>query len=142
MLPAVSALDCLVADLGIDPGYPGLASYEATGFLLHLRRPDTTATLVLWQPDVVGQRFAAPDGRGSRLPVLVEYLGRFYPAEHETIVYLASPYSLADPVVRRIPLGLLEQDALPQAATLVIPALKTPTVDRAMLQRLQLGADI
>jgi precorrin-6B methylase 1 len=30
MLPAVSALDCLLADLGIDPAATGLQTYEAT----------------------------------------------------------------------------------------------------------------
>lgn len=139
MLPAISALDCLVADLGIDPARSGLVSYEATAFLLQLRRPDTAATLVLWQPDVLGERFAGPDGRGSRLPLLVDYLCRFYPSQHETIVYKASPYSIADPIVRRIPLAQLEQDAVPRASTLVLPALAEPKVDPAMLERLQLG---
>ena len=139
MLPAISALDCLVADLGIDPARPGLVSYEATAFLLHRRQPDTTATLVLWQADVVGERFAAPDRRGSRLPVLVEYLSDFYPADHETIVYVASPYSIADPVIRRVPLGQLKQDALPPLPTLVLPALGEPKIDLAMAERLGLG---
>ncbi len=139
MLPAVSALDCLVADLGIDPGDPGLVSYEATKFLLNRRQPDTTATLVLWQPDVIGQPFALPDGRGSRLPVLVEYLCGFYPAEHGTIVYMASPYSLFDPVVLRVPLGELEQELLPRVPTLVLPPLGEATIDRAVQERLQLG---
>src|SRR2546429_6584747 len=34
MLPAVSAEDCLFADLGVDPGDEGCQSFEATSFLL------------------------------------------------------------------------------------------------------------
>lgn len=53
MLPGVSTEDCLFADLGIDPA-AGCQSYEATDFLLHGRRIDTSAALVLWQADELG----------------------------------------------------------------------------------------
>ena len=49
MLPAVSALDCLFADLGIDPSFPGLQVLEATDFLLRNRRVLTDEHLVLHQ---------------------------------------------------------------------------------------------
>ena len=48
MLPAISAEDCLFADLGIDPARCGCQSYEATDFLVRHRVVDTTAALVLW----------------------------------------------------------------------------------------------
>ena len=38
MLPGVSALDCLFADLGVDPSYPGLQVLEATDFLVRNRK--------------------------------------------------------------------------------------------------------
>lgn len=34
IMPSISALDCLCADLKIDPGIHGLQSYEATEFIL------------------------------------------------------------------------------------------------------------
>jgi hypothetical protein len=34
MLPAVSAEDCLFADLGVDPGAAGCQSHEAADFLI------------------------------------------------------------------------------------------------------------
>merc|ERR1719315_731601 len=37
MLPAPSAEDCLVSDLGIDPSLPGMQTLEATDFLLRNR---------------------------------------------------------------------------------------------------------
>ena len=52
--PAISAEDCLFADLGVDPARFGCQSYEATDFLVHGRRVDPTATLVLWQIGTVG----------------------------------------------------------------------------------------
>ena len=138
MLPAISALDCLFADLGLDPARSGLVSFEATALLLYRCQPDVAATLVLWQPEIVGELLGAPDGRGSRLSLLVEYLCRFYPAEHETIVYKASPYSVAGPIVRRVQLGRLTDDQLPRASSLVLPPLVEPQVDPAMLERLRL----
>ncbi len=95
----------------------GFVSYEATGFLLHRRVPESTATLVLCQAAFMGERFAAPDGHGSRLGVLVDYLCRFYPPEHETIVYKASLAPVVDPIVKRVALGELRQDVLPLASS-------------------------
>lgn len=61
MLPAISAEDCLFADLGVDPADHGCQSYEATDFLVHDRMVDPTSALVLWQIGVVGN-FAYVDG--------------------------------------------------------------------------------
>ena len=56
MLPGVSAEDCLVADLGVDPGVSGLQSYEASDFLRRRPAIEPTTALVLWQIGVVGAR--------------------------------------------------------------------------------------
>jgi tetrapyrrole (corrin/porphyrin) methylase-like protein len=137
MLPAVSALDCLFADLAIDPAVTGLASFEATEFVVHRRRPDTAATLVLWQIGVIGELGYATEPSRANLAVLAEHLGRSYPAEHETIVYEASPYPLvADPFVLRVPLRGLPDADVPLLATLVVPPSRTPRRDRATMARL------
>ena len=60
MLPGVSAEDCLVADLGVDPAASGWQSYEATKFLERRPAVETGAALVLWQIGVVGS--AEPHG--------------------------------------------------------------------------------
>lgn len=139
MLPAVSALDCLVADLGLDPGATGLQSYEASDFLIHRRRADTAALLVLWQIGVVGELGYATEPRRENLALLAESLQRSYPANHEAIVYEASPYPLvADPVVLRLPLETLADAAVPLLATLVVPPARRPRRDRALIARLGL----
>jgi len=97
MLPAVSALDCLVADLGIDPAATGLQSYEATDFIVHRRRPDTAATLVLWQIGVVGELGYASAPRRENLALLADRLARTFPPGHEVIVYEASRRTLSSP---------------------------------------------
>jgi Tetrapyrrole (Corrin/Porphyrin) Methylases len=140
MLPAVSALDCLVADLGIDPGATGLQSYEATEFVVHRRRVDTAALLVLWQIGVVGELGMATGPTRANLAVLVERLERWYPSDHEGIVYEASPYPLvADPFVLRLPLEALPDAEVPLLATLVVPPARKPRRDRAAIARLGLA---
>ena len=139
MLPAVSALDCLVADLGIDPGATGLQSYEATEFLVHRRSLDTAATLVLWQIGVVGELGMTSEPSRANLAVLAEHLARSYPADHEVIVYEASSYPLvADPLVLRVPLRELPDADVPLLATLVVPPARKPRRDRAAIRRLGL----
>ncbi len=140
MLPAVSALDCLVADLGIDPAATGLQSYDATDLVIHRRRPDATAALVLWQIGVVGELGYASAPRRENLALLVDRLARTYPREHEVIVYEASPYPLvADPFVLRLPLKELPGARVPLLATLVVPPVRKPRRDRVLTARLGLS---
>ena len=49
MLPGVSALDCLFADLGVDPSYPGLQVLEATDFLVRKRKVLTDGHVIILQ---------------------------------------------------------------------------------------------
>jgi hypothetical protein len=137
MLPAISALDCLLADLAIDPG-DGCQSYEATGFLVTGRVPDPEATLVLWQLGPLGETAHRPEVDTSRLPVLVDDLRRFYPPEHETIVYEASPYPVCDPTVQLLPLGELAGARISFVSTLVVPPVRAPQVDAALAAALRL----
>ena len=124
MLPAVSAEDCLYADLGIDPGLSGRQSYEATEFLEHPRPIDRRAYLILWQISVVGERRTVSSPRHEGLAELAEALLARYPPEHEVVVYEASPYPIADAIVERLPLGALASEVVTPMATLVIPPLE------------------
>lgn len=134
MMPAVSALDCLFADLGIDPADAGLQIYEATEFLLRARSPDVSAGLVLWQLHVIGQERWGDAGKG--LGLLAEYLGRWYPPTHETIVYEASPFPIAGAAIDRVPLGDLGGRTPPLQSTLYVPPARAITVDPEMAERL------
>lgn len=136
ILPAVSALDCLFADVGIDPADDGLLSFEATEFLLYGKRPDVSAGLVLWQLHLIGQeRWGSP---GQGLGVLADYLRRWYPAEHETIVYEASPFPIAAATIDRVPLGKLGKHVPAPQSSLYVPPAEEPTVDRELAARLGL----
>ena len=138
MLPAVSAEDCLFADLGVDPSRCGCQSYEATDFLVHGRRIDPTAALVLWQIGTVGSTVAAATTQPTGLPVLVEALLERYPPEHEVTVYEASPYPGFPPLVRTVGLGELSAEHVTALSTLYVPPLEAAPLDLRMVDRLGL----
>lgn len=138
MLPGISAEDCLFADLGIDPARFGCQSYEATDFLIHGRRVDTTATLVLWQLGTVGSAAASAEARPSGLGVLVDALLELYPSDHEVVVYEASPYPGFDPLIFKVPLSDLAPEHVTAMSTLCVPAREPARRDLTMLDRLGL----
>ena len=139
MLPAVSAEDCLFADLGVDPASVGCVSYDATDFLLRARPVDTSSSLILWQITVIGDLTAVAEPRLDNVAVLVERLAEHYPREHEVVVYEASPYPVAGPVVERVPLGDLAKAPLTALSTLYVPPATVRATDGEMAVRLGLS---
>lgn len=137
MLPGISAMDCLVADLGIDPATTGCQSYEATDFLVRTRRIDTGALLILWQIGFTGEWRYEPLPSMQGLPLLAERLLELYPAEHEAILYEASPYPVSDSIVQRLPLGALHDADVSPIATMVLPPRDEPEFDYGMLERVR-----
>jgi hypothetical protein len=121
MLPGVSAEDCLVADLGVDPARNGLQSYEAGDFLRRRPAIEPTTALVLWQIGVVGARTQTASISAPALPELVELLLTRYPASHRAVVYEASSYPGIAPLVRDVRLDELGTDTVTPASTLYVP---------------------
>jgi hypothetical protein len=136
MLPAVSSEDCLVADLGVDPGAQGWQSWDATSFLLRGYRPDPTAALVLWQVDAIGRLDWNRDPNPQGLQALAQALGELYPPEHELVFYRASIYPILDGEATRLPLHELAALESPPAGTLFVPPLPPRPIDPAMARRI------
>jgi uncharacterized protein YabN with tetrapyrrole methylase and pyrophosphatase domain len=140
MLPGISAIDCLWCDLGIDPALDGCQIYHATDFIAQRRRPDTAAMLILLQINVIGQVTHLEQPDWSRLPVLIEYLEEFYPADHDVIGYQASPWAVAKPIVERVALSELASASLRPGMTLVVPPATQGVADPEMARRLEIDA--
>ncbi|NLA68972.1 MAG: diguanylate cyclase [Gammaproteobacteria bacterium] len=124
MEPGISAEACLYADLGIDPGQRGVQSMEATHFLYYDRKPDTDGLVLLWQVALSGdltctRLHAEPEG----LQALVEKLLRWYPPEHEVILYEAARLPIESPRADRLALRDLPAAHYEEYTTLVIPPL-------------------
>ncbi|HYD37242.1 MAG TPA: SAM-dependent methyltransferase [Allosphingosinicella sp.] len=101
MLPAVSAEDCLYADLGVDPSIPGLQIYEATDLLLRRRQVDTNVNLILFQVGCIGDLgFKFGGYENDKFDCLVDFLEELYGPDHIAINYVANMFA-GDPVIDR-----------------------------------------
>jgi len=137
MYPAISFEDCLVSDLGVDPGQLGRMMYEATDFVLRPRPLDVTAALVLLQVGAIGER-SWRDGDGANregLRLLQETLERSYPGDHEVTLYRMAQLPISDPAVVRLPLGQLADGPVHVNSTLYVPRLEPPRLHAEMADR-------
>lgn len=143
MLPAVSAEDCLFADLGVDPSSDGCQSFEATDFLVRRRRPDPASALVLWQIGVIGVRDARRERLWSPggLRILAETLGESYPPDHEVVVYEAAAIPTFAPMIQRTTLARLPDARVTADSTLFVPPGERLEADPEMRRRLREAAD-
>lgn len=146
MEPGVSAEDCLFADIGIDPAKSGCMSIEATQFLFYQRSFDPHALLVLWQIGLAGDhtlKLTKTDNYHRGLEVLVHKLSKYYPLDHEVIIYEAATVSLFPPRIERINLSKLPQAELTAISTLVIPPYGEAGYNEELLSMMDISsADI
>jgi len=141
MLPAISAEDCLIADLGIDPGQCGFQVYGATDFLLRRRRIDRASYLLLWQVGLIGEsRYFGDSSIWNRegLALLQETLLQHYRMDHEVIIYEANPLPVSVPKILRVRLADLSSADITIRSTLCIPPSERVEVDEAARNRLGL----
>ncbi|WP_052494267.1 SAM-dependent methyltransferase [Nitrosospira sp. NpAV] len=139
ILPAISALDCLYADVGVDPSSKGSQTVEATDLLLRKRRLNTDGHVVVWQIGCVGDlgfNFAGYDNRN--LNILVDYLESYYDKDHEVVHYQGSQYPMCPSVVERMPLGALRKANVTGISTLYIPPQDEIETDIEMARSLGL----
>jgi uncharacterized protein YabN with tetrapyrrole methylase and pyrophosphatase domain len=140
MLPGVSAEDCLFADLGVDPAVCGCQSYEATDFLVNNRMIDTSSQVILWQIGVVGDAtYQRASYNLSALPYLVHRLLQFYTPAHDAYIYEAALLPRADPVIRRVPIGALNEHQVTATSTLYIPPERGSVSNAQLVATLGLG---
>jgi hypothetical protein len=138
MEAAVSAEDCLYADLGIDPGAFGCQHYEASQFMFYLRRIDPSAYLVLWQIGVAGDLTTGRLSTGKDAKqLLVDLLLAEYAPTHQIIAYEAATLPISEPKIELMPLSALPTAALSAATTLVIPPGSPLKPNQELVDRLR-----
>jgi hypothetical protein len=137
MLPAISAADCLFADLGVDQ-VGGCASYEATDFLLNVRTVDPAAHLILWQIGGLGDpTYKRHHYQIRGLTELAGKLIRYFGPHHTVYLYEAAMFPGVEPLIRSGPLALLPHGAPTPNSTLYVPPVWRPQPDLAVHQQLR-----
>ncbi len=130
MLPAISAEDCLYADLGFDPGDSGCQAYEVSQFLFYQHTINVNALLILWQIGVVGDETLTkftPAKHG--LEMLRDGLLDWYPQDHQVILYEATRLPIMPARIDYVSIDDLPKSDVQAITTLVIPAIATPQLD-------------
>ncbi|WP_082470623.1 SAM-dependent methyltransferase [Methylobacterium sp. Leaf86] len=141
MAPGISSLDCLFADIGIDPSRFGCQIFEATDLLVKRRKPGIDTAVIIMQVGCVGDtgfRFKGYERRN--MPILQEYLSEIYGDNYEVILYEAASYPECEPRIRLIPLFNLVESSPTGITTMYIPPKIQAAVDPEMISRLGLPA--
>ncbi len=139
MDPAVSAEDCLFADLGIDPAEWGCQSFEATDFLVYERVFDPRSALILWQAACIGEQSVKDDPgtwNQAALSVLSEVLIARYGKDHQVVIYQAPVYAVCRPLAKRITLAELPTEAMQLMSLLYVPPCGPAEPNQEMARRL------
>lgn len=136
MLPGISAMDNLMADLPLDSA--ALQSYDATAFVACKYRFDTSAALVLWQIGVLGESVWNPPHPAvpARVKALADYLSDFYGRDHQVFLYRAATLPTDPASVERIALGNLAEAQNLASSTLYVPPKEPPKLDTGMVKKL------
>jgi uncharacterized protein YabN with tetrapyrrole methylase and pyrophosphatase domain len=140
LLPAISALDCLYADLGVDPGVRGMQIYESTDFVVNRRTPDLATPLVILQAGAAGVTLYTEEtvAEPGRVAALAGALVQFYEPAHQVVIYEAAPLPIVETRADWISLSALGSAILSVYSTLYVPAAKKAPSDSTMLTRLGL----
>jgi hypothetical protein len=131
VLPGISGIDTVLADLRIDPVVHGVQMYEATDLLLRRRPLMSDVPAILWQ---IGPLETALHtmrvSRPERFNRFVAHLRQFYPARHEVTAIYCSPHPLLPPVTLRFALEDMPRHAeeIHAGFTLYVPAAASRAV--------------
>ncbi len=140
VLPGISAMDCLFAELMVDPCVAGMQMYEATDLLLRRQSLQPDVPALIWQIGCVEttlhtMRVSKPE----RFERLRSHLLRFYLPQHVISAVYSTPHPLMPSTMHRFAVGNLCDYAhlLHPGFTLFIPAAhERPIEDLELLRQI------
>jgi len=145
VIPGISSIDVLLADLGLDPGFDGLQIYEASDLLIRNRPVQADVGLIVVQAPIVLEAANRPGERsGENLRLLQNYLLQFYPAQHVVMLVTSRTHPMLPSITQQVPLEKLAE-ALQRGsnvATMYVPPVQHRAVAEPQLaDRMNLRAD-
>jgi len=139
MLPAISSLDCMFADIGFDPSRHSCQIFEATDLLVRSRIPDIFSAVIIFQAGCVGDLGYNSKGYDRRnVPILAKYLSQFYGGDYEILLYEAAQYPICNPKIKLIQIDALSKANLSGITTIYIPPQKFAKRNIEIIKRLGL----
>lgn len=139
ILPAISSLDCLFADLTFDPSESGCYSADATDFLIYMRQFDPNSHLILLQ---VGNIGTYNQEKTTHVHVLRDYLLQYYEKDHNVCYYEAAQYPTQMARIDYFPLSAIAEQPVSSLTTLYVPPVnKTIQWNKEMLERLNMNVE-
>ena len=124
--PAISSLDCLLADLQVDVAGHGYMAVEAHALTVYQLQLDPGIGLVIWQIRAVGEfkdfEMARPIHRGY-LKLVSRILAQTFPPEHPALIYSAAMLPGHPPQITPTTISRLHEAEYTAATTLYIPPL-------------------
>jgi len=140
VLPGVSAIDAILADLRLDPVVHGLQMYEATDLLLRRRPLQADVPALIWQIGPLETCLHTERrSRPERFARFVAHLRLYYPPRHEVAAIYCSPHPLLPPAVLRFALedmGLHAAEIHSGFSLYVPPVGARPIADNDLLSKL------
>jgi hypothetical protein len=94
---------------------------------------------VLWQIGVIGELGPVTGASLGHLGLVADRLAAVHGADHEVVVYEASPYPIAAPLIERVPIRDLAAARVTPLATLYVPPSTSPAVDESVAAQLGLA---
>ena len=135
ILPAVSAEDCLYADLMFDPGDVGCFSIEATKLLASKKELDISVHNIIWQIGVVGDFTTSVQKVNiDILSCLQEFLLKYISEDVEVSLYEAAIYPGTEPYIKKIRLDNLIKTKMSSITTMYIPPQKIVEYDYKVIK--------
>ena len=140
VLPGISALDAIFADLRVDPVVHGVQMYEATDLLLRRRPLQPELPTIIWQIGPLETALHTDRvSRPERFARFIGHLRQYYPPGHEVVAIYCSPHPLLPPEILRFAMEDMGQYAADIHAgfTLYVPpAASRPIQDSDLLAKL------
>lgn len=136
VIPGVSSLDTVWADLKFDPGPDGMLMFETTSLLLRQYPLIPTVPLFLWQVNSVETAlYSTYKSRPERFERLQNYLLQFYPAPHVGKLVHSASFPITKAEIFDVPLGnlcMLADVATSQHILYVPPLARQPIIDEEL----------
>ncbi|HYC03151.1 MAG TPA: SAM-dependent methyltransferase [Azospirillaceae bacterium] len=141
MLPGISSVDCLLADLRVDPCVEGCQILDATDLLVRHRPVVTANHVVILQVGLVGTEMRPVGGSRPARTMLLERLISLYGAGHPSVLYVGAVQPGAEARTWRRPLGAYRDDStlmsIPLGSTLYLPPRERLEEDQSVREALR-----